>query len=183
MLKMYRDLKSHPPQGMLDVVPAFTELAVHFDPVETDRSAIRSEVEERFLQVESRPDPETNGTLHCLDVVYDGSDLERVAQYTGFQIDEVIRRHTAPMYLVSMIGFLPHFPYCLGLDAGLATPRLPSPRERVPAGSVAIAGMQTGIYPRACPGGWNLLGHTDPNALLPIQPGDRLKFSPAGGGA
>ena len=89
-----------------------------------------------------------------------GPDLDVVAQHTGLSAAEVVARHTAPDYLVHMIGFAPGFPYLGGLDARLATPRRPQPRPLVPAGTVGIAGAQTGIYSLPTPGGWQLIGRT-----------------------
>jgi KipI family sensor histidine kinase inhibitor len=114
-----------------------------------------------------------------------GPDLQRVADHAGLSTTDVIARHAVAEYTVAMLGFAPGFPYLLGLDAALATPRLATPRTRVPAGSVAIGGAQTGLYPQASPGGWNLIGRTDrvlfdpqrdPPALL--APGDRVRFVP-----
>jgi KipI family sensor histidine kinase inhibitor len=118
-----------------------------------------------------------------LPVVYDGEDLHEVARLTGLDVEEVVARHTAPEYLVAFLGFVPGFPYLLGLDPALHVPRRATPRTRVPAGSVGLAGDQTGVYPVATPGGWQLLGRTDavlfdaarePPALL--SAGDRLRF-------
>jgi KipI family sensor histidine kinase inhibitor len=108
-----------------------------------------------------------------------------VARLAGLQEDEVVRRHAAPAYLVHFLGFTPGFPYLGGLDPGLATPRLDSPRARIPAGSVAIGGVQTGIYPVESPGGWRIVGRTplrlfDPRSDRPflLAPGDGLRFVP-----
>ena len=109
-------------------------------------------------------------------MVYDGEDLSRVADHTGLSVPEIIASHTRPEYTVAMIGFLPHFPYLIGLPDELATPRLESPRKRVPAGSVAIGGAQTGIYPRESPGGWNIVGTTNPADLKRLKPGDTVIF-------
>jgi inhibitor of KinA len=112
-----------------------------------------------------------------------GPDLDRVCEYTGLSSGEVIKRHTAGNYLVYFIGFSPGFPYIGGMDETLATPRLDTPRKKVPLGSVAVANNQTGIYPIESPGGWNLIGRTplpifninDPeNSLVNI--GDELHF-------
>ncbi|HJU25447.1 MAG TPA: 5-oxoprolinase subunit PxpB [Rhodanobacteraceae bacterium] len=112
-----------------------------------------------------------------------GPDLDAVAAHAGLAPDEVVARHTAAEYTVAMIGFAPGFPYLLGLDAALAMPRRRDPRTRVPAGSVAIGGAQTGIYPHELPGGWQLIGRTplalfDPQREPPclLAPGDRLRF-------
>jgi KipI family sensor histidine kinase inhibitor len=112
-----------------------------------------------------------------------GPDLAEVAAHVGLHCDEVIARHSAAEYRVAMLGFAPGFPYLFGLDASLHLPRRASPRTRVPAGSVAIGGAQTGIYPRELPGGWQIIGRTpltlfdparDPPALL--APGQRVRF-------
>ena len=112
-------------------------------------------------------------------------DLEEVARHGQLKIDEVIRRHSAAEYRVQCVGFTPGFPFLSGLAVELSTPRRASPRSRVPAGSVAIGGAQTGIYPLQSPGGWNIIGRTplalfdvqrDPPVLL--QAGDRLRFRP-----
>jgi KipI family sensor histidine kinase inhibitor len=121
-----------------------------------------------------------------LDVVYDGPDLDAVADEAGTSAEEVIRRHVAGDYLVAFCGFAPGFAYLTGLDPRLQVARLAEPRTRVPAGAVGIAGEFTGVYPRASPGGWRLLGRTDarlwdvgadPPALLP--PGTRVRFRPS----
>lgn len=116
-------------------------------------------------------------------VVYDGVDLASVAALTGLSESEVVRRHAAPDYVVAFLGFTPGFPYLVGLDPSLHVPRRSTPRTSVPAGSVGLAGPQTGVYPQATPGGWQLIGRTpvslfdverDPPALLAA--GDRLRF-------
>ena len=113
----------------------------------------------------------------------DGPDLESVAEANGLSRDEVVRLHSSATYLVAFIGFSPGFPYLIGMPNRLATPRLTTPRTRVPAGSVGIGGGYTGIYPHATPGGWRLIGRTDvelfdpassPPALL--RPGFRIRF-------
>lgn len=126
------------------------------------------------------------GHLHEIPVRYDGPDLARVAEHAGIAIREIIERHTEPEYRVDLIGFAPGFPYLAGLDPALATPRLAQPRLRVEAGSVAIGGSHTGIYPLPGPGGWNVIGFTDTVLFNPstaqclLAPGDRLRFIPAG---
>lgn len=116
-------------------------------------------------------------------VVYDGQDLPEICRLTGLTAGDVVARHTAPEYVVAFLGFAPGFPYLVGLDPALHVPRRATPRTAVPAGSVGLAGGQTGVYPRATPGGWQLLGRTavvlfdadrEPPALL--APGDRLRF-------
>lgn len=118
-------------------------------------------------------------------VVYDGEDLNDVAQRTGLGVHEVVARHAAPSYTVVCLGFSRAFPYLSGLDPVLRLPRRDTPRVKVMAGSVAIARDQTGIYPQSSPGGWHLLGRTaellfDERADPPsrLQPGDRVRFVP-----
>jgi len=122
-----------------------------------------------------------------IPVVYGGStgpDLDVVARHTGLTTKEVVERHSAGQYVVYFIGFMPGFAYMGGLDPTLATPRQTQPRLSVAAGSVAIGGEQTGIYPLSSPGGWQVLGHTalslfDPQQNPPtlLRPGDRVRFS------
>ena len=123
------------------------------------------------------------GDLVTLEVVYDGEDLADVAGLTGLAVADVIARHTAPLYTVAFGGFMPGFGYLTGLDPALRVPRLASPRQKVPAGSVAIADEFSAVYPAATPGGWRLLGRCDvtlfdvdrdPPALL--SPGTRVRF-------
>jgi KipI family sensor histidine kinase inhibitor len=118
----------------------------------------------------------------CYDIEF-GPDLRDVAQHAGVPVEDVVRLHSLPTYLVYFLGFSPGFSYMGGLPEVLRTPRLPTPRPRIAGGSVGIAGGQTGIYPVDSPGGWRLIGRTplrmfDPLATPPtrLQPGDRLKF-------
>ena len=125
------------------------------------------------------------GRVHEIAVRYDGEDLPEVARRAGLDAAEVVARHAAPLYTVACLGFSRGFPYLEGLDPVLWLPRRASPRARGPAGSVAVASEQAGIYPQATPGGWHLLGTTDavlfdesaePPAML--APGDRVRFVP-----
>ena len=121
-----------------------------------------------------------------IPVRYDGPDLERVAKIKGLSVAQVCELHAATIYKVYMLGFAPGFPYLGDLDKRLHTPRLASPRTRVPAGSVAIGGEHTGIYSVASPGGWNIIGHTVAKLFDPatdatpflLQAGDRVRFVP-----
>jgi len=114
---------------------------------------------------------------------YDGPDLEEVARLSGLTVREVVDAHTGREHLAYFLGFMPGFAYCGGLDPRIVAPRLPAPRTRVAAGSVAVADGQTSVYPAASPGGWRILGTTDatvfdarrdPPAL--IRPDDRVRF-------
>jgi len=134
-------------------------------------------------------DPSRSGDpprLHRVPAIYDGPDLEELAQRTGLSPAEVIEIHTSREYLVEVVGFLPGFAYLGPLDPRLVVPRRPSPRPRVPQNAIGIAGAQTGIYPFASPGGWNLIARAvdflafDPSREPPIVflPGDRVRFEP-----
>lgn len=182
VLYIYRLLKKNEELarlGVHDLVPSYTALAVHAGPL-CDWEAVRRIVD---ACVAGMPAEEAAlrecSVRHVLPVSYHGEDLGRVAELAGLTTEEVIARHTAPEYLVAMIGFRPHFPYLLGLDSKLITPRLDSPRLAVPAGAVAIGGEQTGVYPETSPGGWNILGMTSPELLYAIEPGDTVTFKRA----
>jgi KipI family sensor histidine kinase inhibitor len=168
--------------GVVEVIPAARTLLVRTEATATARLA------RRLVELESAPAAEsgTGGEPVVLDVRYDGADLAGVAAEVGLDPDEVIRRHSAGRYVVAFCGFAPGFAYLTGLDESLHVPRLAEPRTTVPAGSVAIAGEFTAVYPRASPGGWRLLGTTDaelwdlartPPALL--VPGTAVRFRPA----
>ena len=182
VLYVFRQLRKDPELarlGVHDLVPSYIALAVHAHPL-CDWEAVRRIVNACLASIpadEARL--KERSAQHVLPVTYGGEDLKRTADHAGITIEEVIRRHTAPEYLVAMIGFRPHFPYLLGLDRSLVMPRLDSPRTAVPAGAVAIGGEQTGIYPETSPGGWNILGMTSPELLYSIEPGDTVIFKRA----
>lgn len=183
-------LREQDPSWLRDLVPAYASLAVffdaqhiaHADPHIYVASAIKALFHTTSAATRDQADPIKMPV--CYGGEY-GPDLAEAARMCGIGIDELIARHTAPTYTVAMIGFAPGFPYLLGLDESLALPRLATPRTRVPAGSVAIGGSQTGIYPRESPGGWRLLGRT-PRRLFDatrdspslLSPGDRVRFVP-----
>lgn len=189
----YARLESSRPDGVFDIVPGFTTLAVHYDPARIARGEHGSPMAAMVATIErlltasdaSRLKP---GHLVELPVCYHpscGPDLEEVARHAGITEDDVIALHTSSDYAVQMIGFLPGFPYLAGMDERLTTPRRSSPRLKVAAGSVGIGGTQTGVYPIESPGGWQLIGRTparlftverDPPALLQI--GDVVRFRP-----
>ena len=156
--------------GVTETVPAFASLLVVYDPLVTDYDTLAAE-----------------GRLVTIPVCYGGDfgpDLPFVAKHAGLTEAEVIALHTGREYRIYMLGFLPGFPYLGGLDERLFTPRLNTPRTAIPAGAVGIGGEQTGIYPIASPGGWQLIGRTpcklfDPESgALPYMAGDRIKFEP-----
>ena len=172
--------------GVRDIVPALTSVAVHWWP----QRAEAREVEELVARYLARPlavrPPQ--GEIHEIAVSYggdDGPDLAAVATAVNLEPDEVVRRHCAVTYHVFMLGFLPGFPYLGPVDSTIHVPRLAVPRTRVPAGSVGLAGVQTGIYPSESPGGWQIIGRTwtvlfDATSTPPsrLRPGDRVRFVP-----
>ena len=169
--------------GVTELVPGYRTLLVVADPT---HAGTLDELAATLPGLELPPAEALAGDPVEIPVRYDGEDLEEVARLTGLDADEVVRRHTAPTYTVAFLGFSPGFPYLVGLDPALEVPRRDTPRTSIPAGSVGLAGTQTGIYPTASPGGWRLIGRTevtlfdparDPPALL--APGGRLRFTVA----
>lgn len=167
--------------GVTDVVLAYRSAAVYARPEQADLR----DLEAALGAVESTPRARSAGRCITIPVHYDGIDLRDVAARLGLSEADVIALHTGGEFNVFALGFLPGFPYAGYLPPALAgLARRPSPRARVPAGSVAIAGRQTAIYPVESPGGWHLLGTTplciaDPaTAYFPIRAGDRLRFQP-----
>jgi KipI family sensor histidine kinase inhibitor len=166
----------------VEICPAYTTVTVRFDPDLTSAATLEPII--RTMLDGPLPLPaERAGADHEISVRYDGVDLEAVAERAGLSPREVVERHTAREYRVYLIGFVPGFPYLGDLDSALVMPRRPQPRPRVPPGSVAIAGAQTGIYPFATPGGWHLIGSTpvvlfDPARKRPnlLAAGDRVRF-------
>ncbi|MFN3860275.1 MAG: 5-oxoprolinase subunit PxpB [Roseateles sp.] len=168
--------------GVLGVTPGMNNLMLAFDPLRSDAEALAQAV----LALWHAPlRPQAAARRVEIPVHYDGPDLAAVAAHCGLAADEVVHRHAAAEYVVYFIGFQPGFAYLGGLDPALHTPRRARPRTAVPAGSVGIGGAQTGIYPLATPGGWQLIGRTpltlfDPRAEPPtlLAPGDRVRFVP-----
>jgi inhibitor of KinA len=169
-----------------DAVIGYCSVTVYFDPLSVDPSWLEGELRASAAALESVPIED--GTSVEVPVVYGGEfgpDLEDVARYAGCTLEEVIARHAAVTYRVYLVGFVPGFAYMAQVDARIAAPRRATPRLAVPAGSVAIAGGQTGIYPEVTPGGWNIIGRTP---LRPFdatrveaslfKPGDEVRFRP-----
>jgi len=167
--------------GILAVVPAARTMLVELEPA-TLPVARLAELLADAEPLSTRP---ADGDVVELPVQYDGADLAAVAGEVGMTVDELITLHSDGDYTVRFCGFSPGFGYLTGLDRRLWLPRLATPRPAVPAGSVAIAGEYTGVYPRSSPGGWRLLGSTElplfdldrqPPAVL--APGVRVRFVP-----
>jgi KipI family sensor histidine kinase inhibitor len=171
--------------GLVEVTLAYVSVAVFLDPDRVDPVEL-----ERALQaIKPAKGHPKSGPLIRLPVLYDGEDLTEVARLLNLTEPEVIKRHSGTDYFVYAVGFLPGFPYAGYLPADLAgLPRLETPRLKVPAGSVAIAANQTGVYPGESPGGWRLIGRTPlrivdvDRGFFPIKAGDRLRFEPIGEG-
>lgn len=145
---------------ILSVVPSYNSVLVIYDLLTTDYYTIKEMIESLDISV----DVSSDKTIVKIPVCYDmGPDLKRVAEHTRLSEQEVIKRHISTDYLIYMIGFTPGFPYLGGLDPALETPRLEVPRTRIDGGSVGIGGKQTGVYPLAAPGGWNIIGRTPLN--------------------
>ena len=170
--------------GIIETVPAYGTLLVQYDPLVVSYTEAKNLMREKISNIDetfSRKRKQVD-----IPVRYGGEygiDLENVALHLHMQVKDVIRLHTQKTYTVFMMGFTPGFPYMGKLDDALVMPRLETPRTRVPAGTVAIAGSQTGVYPIASPGGWQLIGWTplklfDPHSETPFlfAPGDEVKF-------
>lgn len=173
--------------GVLETAPAYATLTVHYDPLLLSYEKVRDWVQEKLPQLEDSG--HRNSRRVEVPVSYGGAsglDLEAVAAAKGISPADVIRIHSEREYTVYMMGFTPGFPYLGILDDRLVMPRMDTPRRHVAAGSVAIAGSQTGIYPLDSPGGWHILGFTsiklfDPTSRQPFffLPGDVVKFIPS----
>ena len=179
-------MKEQQIEGVVDMIPAFCSLLINYDP-----RVISYEKMKKRIQALVRVDikrGETSKRLFEIPVVYGGEygpDLAFIAQNAGMSQEEVVKIHSSCDYLIYMLGFLPGFCYLGGLDERIHTPRLSTPRIKIPAGSVGIGGSQTGIYPLDSPGGWQLMGMTpvktyDPNREVPIlvEAGDYIRFVP-----
>lgn len=183
VLGMYAALVQDPPAGVLDIVPAALTVLLVTDPSATSLTKVRRAVQ----QLTPQDDRRAVGELVEIPVTYDGEDLEDAAKLLGFDVPELIRRHTAEEWIVAFCGFAPGFGYLTSDTEKWDVPRRSSPRTKVPTGSVALAGRFTGVYPRESPGGWQLIGRTDlamfdlkrePAALL--RPGNRGRFVDVG---
>jgi len=170
--------------GIIETVPAYATLLVHYDPLAISFTQIKNMLREKLTQIQENESRQPRRIE--VPVRYGGEfgvDLESVASQCRLRVEDVIRIHSEKIYTVFMMGFTPGYPYMGKLDDALIMPRLETPRTRVPAGTVAIAGSQTGIYSIESPGGWNLIGWTplklfDPKSDAPFlfTPGDEVKF-------
>src|SRR5215216_4182304 len=186
-------LDENPPAAMIDRVPAFASVVVHYEPMRVAGTTKQSPHDRMVAELQDllgdiRDDALPQSRLVEIPVCYGGAlgpDLGDVARHHGLDSAEIVRVHSEGDYLVYMVGFMPGFAYLGGLDERIATPRRRTPRSAVPAGTVGIGGKQTGVYPLISPGGWNLIGRTplkifdvareEPTLLAT---GDRVRFRP-----
>jgi KipI family sensor histidine kinase inhibitor len=176
-------LRDWSPAGLIDIVPAYSSILVLYDPSTLSEEVICERID---LAAGAKAPPAAPGEMHTVPVAYGGDagpDLETLARERGYTPDEVVRLHSKREYTVYFIGFLPGFAYMGSVPPSIAAPRLATPRIRVPAGSVGIAGQQTGIYPFSSPGGWRLIGRTDIKLWDPtrgqpsyFEAGDRVRY-------
>ncbi|EXG81655.1 5-oxoprolinase subunit B family protein [Cryptosporangium arvum] len=180
-LALYESVRAAGLPGVLDLVPAARTVLVRLDPGVTSPALVRDRI--AGLTVDERR-PVDRGAVE-IPVRYDGDDLAGVAEHLGVTPDEVVARHTGSPWTAAFAGFAPGFAYLAGGDPRLDVPRLATPRTRIPAGAVALAGGFSAVYPADTPGGWQLIGRTsirlwdverDPPALL--GPGVRVRFRP-----
>jgi KipI family sensor histidine kinase inhibitor len=171
-LKKRRDVRQ--------AIAGYASVTVHFDPDQVTHDALAAAIKRLAAK---RPPMAEPGRLHRIPVVYDGPDMEAVSSVLALSPATIIELHTKPIYRVFLVGFVPGWGYLGPLPEELELPRRQVPRTKVPAGSVAIAGRQTGIYPLATPGGWHLIGRTSVKLFLPdsdppclFRAGDRVKF-------
>lgn len=183
---LYDNIQKEKMKGIVDLVPAFCSLLVSYNPKLISYNSLCSQLE-RFLTMTSNVETKQKKVV-AIPVCYEdeyGPDLQFVAEHAGLSTQEVIEIHTSREYLIYMLGFQPGFPYLGGLDERIFTPRLSTPRTLIRAGSVGIGGEQTGLYPLASPGGWQLIGTTpvkayNPNKTpsIPYEAGDYIRFYP-----
>ncbi|MGE3276083.1 MAG: 5-oxoprolinase subunit PxpB [Vicinamibacterales bacterium] len=184
-IALARRLSAAAVRGVRDVVPSYCSVGVHIDPLLVDLPALERLIEREGRDLAGEAPPEARAPVE-IPVRYGGEagpDLDALAAHAGLTVAEVVQLHTERLHRVYMLGFVPGFAYMGGVDPRIAAPRHRVPRERVPAGSVGIAGEQTGIYPIETPGGWQIIGRTDlavfdaardPACLL--APGDLVRF-------
>lgn len=174
----YRIKQEIPPTWqVIDLVPAYTSLAIYLaadSPLNQDISLVDTLINKLWNEVDSNAI--ATATTHIIPTAYNGEDIDSLASYHRLSIREVIDYHCQPDYFIAMLGFKPYFPYLIGLNEQLVTPRRDNPRLNVPIGSIAIGGRQTGIYTASSPGGWHIIGHTEFRDFQLFRPGDIIQF-------
>ncbi|MGM0837089.1 MAG: 5-oxoprolinase subunit PxpB [Bacillota bacterium] len=170
--------------GVVDIVPGISSITIFYEYPTTDYMILKEKVS-GILETMPACEREVSKRTVLLPTLYDGPDLAKLADKHQTAVEKIIEKHSNAAYEVAMLGFLPGFPYLNGLPPALETPRIATPRSKVPAGSVGIAGNQTGVYPVDSPGGWNLIGRTPIPLFLPdetdsflLQAGDKVQFLP-----
>jgi len=186
VMKLLRLLQGEPLEGVRNLHPAYCSLLIKFDGLRLAHDELEAALRQylgRLAEV-NLPEPRLVEIPVCYGGEF-GPDLAEVCALRGITPEQVIERHSSATYLVYFLGFVPGFAYLGGLPEELVMPRLAAPRRRVPAGSVGVAGNQTGVYPFATPGGWRLLGRTpvamfraDRGELSLLSIGDRARFVP-----
>jgi KipI family sensor histidine kinase inhibitor len=194
VLAALRSLEAAAIPGVIELAPAYSTIGVFFDAAGIARAApghepcdwLRTKIESVLKVQSAESERGVAAPLIEIPVCYDrefAPDIDDVARVAGLAEVEAIRRHSSAAYRVNCVGFIAGFPFMSGLPSELATPRRAVPRKEVPAGSVAIGGAQTGIYPRNSPGGWNVIGRTplrlfdvQREPLTILQAGDRVRF-------
>lgn len=186
VLSFARTMEQQAFPGLVEVVPTYRSATLYFDPLTTDVAQLAEQALAAARQ--AQPSPAHRTSTVTIPVLYGGAagpDLAALAALHNLTPDQVVAFHTSVEYRVYMLGFSPGFPYLGQVPDAIATPRLATPRAKVPAGSVGIAGSQTGIYPIETPGGWRLIGRTPLRLFDPARPdpfflraGDRVRFVP-----
>ena len=186
VLHVHQSLQQAHIEAIQFMIPAYCSLTVGFDPDLISFKTLQARIEQ--LAYPSSSLPPSQAKVHRIPVCYDPPyawDMEAIEEFTQLPKEEIILQHYSPTYTVYMVGFLPGFPYLGTVSPLLECPRKQEPRLRVEAGAVGLAGAQTGIYPSAAPGGWQILGRTpvqlfSPNSEDPFlcRPGDHVKFYP-----
>lgn len=190
-------LEEHPLPGMIEAVPGLTTIAIYYDPIEVARAAIISDDSTPYHQIcmyleraLALIDDEIVLPSRIVEIPvcygdHYGPDLVEVVKINRLTVEEVIKLHSQVDYTVAILGFSPGFPYLEGMDHRISAPRRASPRIQIATGSVGIAGRQTGVYPIATPGGWNVIGRTPLRLFLPeqqpptlLRAGDVVRFQP-----
>ena len=183
VLRLSARVRDEKIRGVVETVPTYRSLMVHYDPLATDSASVRAAIERLLGKSGAEPREAKLWRIPACYAESHAPDLEDVAQRTGLTTSEVVKLHVQTCFHVYMVGFVPGFPYMGDLPESLVLPRRTDPRVKVPAGSIAIAVGQTAIYPLESPGGWHLIGATpirlfDPGAARPalLAPGDKVRF-------
>ena len=163
-------------EGIIDLTPSYCSILVQFDIFTHDHESLIAIIKKEALKQQNIKTTTENKLIKIPTNYQQNLDLERVAKHNKLDIDEVINLHTQNTYRVYAIGFMVGFAYLASVPSKISTPRLQSPRKKVPKGSVALADTQTAIYPQDSAGGWNIIGHTEFDAFHTFEVGDKVQF-------